>query len=399
MRLAQVPGAIALWCLAGVLAVPCAARQSPVPQAERQSALALEQEGQIPAAEAAWRSLLSSHPNDWEGYAHLGLLEARQQHYREAIALDRKALSLNPNQPNLRVNLGLSQFKAGDLRGAMQSFAPVLRSAPPSSPLALRLTTLMGLAHYGVGEYAASVPYLKHAAAADPGNLELRMALAHSCLWSKQYQCVLDTYREILALNAESAEADMLAGEAYDALSNAAGALKEFQAAVKADPKQPNVHFGYGYLLWKASKYREAGEEFKAELANNPENPLALAYLGDTEMHLNQADAAAPDLEQAVRIQPVIPIAHLDLGIVYEGRGRKQEALREFKAAEKLNPGDPLVHWHLGRFYQAMGEKAEAKAEFARTQSLQNQKNESLREQMRQIEEKPAGQSAGAAAK
>jgi len=29
-------------------------------------------------------------------------------------------------------------------------------------------------------------------------------------LWAKQYPCVLDTYHEILMLNAESAEADML---------------------------------------------------------------------------------------------------------------------------------------------------------------------------------------------
>ncbi|MFP5249876.1 MAG: tetratricopeptide repeat protein [Acidobacteriota bacterium] len=399
MRLAEFPGAIAVLCLAAALAAECAAQQTPGLAAQKQSALALEQEGKIAEAEAAWRSFSSGHPNDWEAYAHLGLLEARQQHYGEAIALDRKALSLNPKMPNLRVNLGLSQFKGGDLRGAIQTFAPLLRSTPPSSPMALRLTTLTGLAHYGLGEYAASVPYLKTAAAADPGNLELRMTLAHSCLWSKQYQCVLDTYHQILALNAESAEADMLAGEAYDELNNSAGALEEFQAAVKADPKQPNVHFGYGYLLWKALKFRDAEAEFKAELAQNPENPLALAYLGDSEMRLNQTDAAMPHLEQAVRIQPAIPIAHLDLGILYEGRGRKQDALRELKAAERLEPGDPLVHWNLGRYYRSTGQMEEARGEFEKTRTLQNRKNDSLREKMNQIEAAPAGESTRAPAK
>ena len=72
----------------------------------------------------------------------------------------------------------------------------------------------MGMAHYGLGEYADAVPYLKTAVSRDAQNLQLLLALAHSCLWSKQYQCVLDTYHEILMLNAESAEADMLAGEA-----------------------------------------------------------------------------------------------------------------------------------------------------------------------------------------
>ena len=114
-----------------------------------------------------------------------------------------------------------------------------------------------------MGEYAAAIPYLKQAAAADPDNLPFRLSLAQSCLRTKQYQCVLDVYREILTLNAESAEADMLAGEAYDELKNDAEALAEFQAAVKAGPKTPDVHFGYGYLLWRMLKFDEAEKAFQ----------------------------------------------------------------------------------------------------------------------------------------
>ena len=41
----------------------------------------------------------------------------------------------------------------------------------------------------------------------------------------------------------------MLAGEALDEMKDKAGATQQFRAAVKADPKEPNVHFGLGYLL------------------------------------------------------------------------------------------------------------------------------------------------------
>src|ERR1035441_8483661 len=56
--------------------VNCLAQQSESP---RQSALALEKEGNAAEAEAVWKTLLSSKPNYWEDYAHLGLLEARHQ--------------------------------------------------------------------------------------------------------------------------------------------------------------------------------------------------------------------------------------------------------------------------------------------------------------------------------
>ena len=380
-----------LW-LTTVCIVDCLGQEIPAHENQRRSALASEQEGNVAEAEARWRSLLGSQPNDAEAYAHLGLLEARQEHYKQAIVLYRKALSLNPKMPNLPFNLGLSYFKAGDLPAAIQTFEPLLKSEPPSSPRTLQLVTLIGLAHYGLGEYAAAVPYLKQATAADAGNLPFRMTLAQSCLRSKQYQCVLDVYREILSLNAESAEADMLAGEAYDELKNDAGAIAEFQAAVKADPKAPDVHFGYGYLLWRGLKFSEAEKAFQSELDNNPEHALALAYLGDTEIQLHHSDQAVPHLEHALQIQPSVVIAHLDLGIIYEGQGRKDDAIRELKTAEKLSPGDPSIHWRLGRFYASMGQKAEAKAEFDKTRNMQQAKEQSLREEMRQVEAKPAGQ-------
>ena len=378
--------------LMAVCTVNCLGQQTPQRESQRQSALALERAGKAAEAEAGWRALLSSQPNDSEAYAHLGLLEARQEHYKQAIVLYRKALTLNPKVPGLRLNLGLSLFKAGELQSAIETFEPLLKNVPKSSPEELRLVTLIGLAHHGLGDYAASVPYLKEAAAGDANNISLRMTLAESCLLSKQYQCVLDVYQEILTLNADSAEAHMLAGEAYDELNNDAGAIAEFQAAVKADPKTPNAHFGYGYLLWRLLKFDEADKEFRSELANNPEHPLALAYVGDAEMQLNRPDEAVTFLEHAVRILPSIAIAHRDLGTIYEGQGRKEDALREFKSAETLSPDDPSIHWSLGRLYRSMGRKVEAEAEFAKTQKLQQAKDQSLRETMRQVEAKPAGQ-------
>ena len=377
-----------------IVAIPGWGQNATAGSSLQSAALSLEQQGRLSDAEAAWQALAKSNPSDSEALAHLGLLEAREEHYKEAIPYYRKALALNPKMPGLRMNLGLAYFKGGDLRLAVSTFQPLLQAAPKDSAEAERLTTLIGLADYGLGAYADAVPHLKQAIATDPQNLPFRMMLVRACLRSKQYQCVLDVYREILTLNAESAEADMLAGEAYDEMKNEAGAIAEFQAAIKADPKAPDVHFGYGYLLWRQMKFDEAETEFKSELANNPDHPYALTYLGDTEIHLNHSNESVKYLEHAVQVQPSIALAHLDLGIAYEGQGLTDDALREEKSAEKLSPDDPTVHWHLGRLYQSLGQKVEAKTELEMTQNLQKKKNESLREQMNQIEPKSVGQNA-----
>src|SRR6266567_5882999 len=116
-----------------IVALDCSS-QSPATSRERDSAFALEQEGRNAEAEAAWRSVLKLHPGDAEAYAHLGLLEARQEHYKEAVPLYRKALALKPSMPSLRLNLGLALFKSGALKDAADTFTTLLKTQPPSSP-------------------------------------------------------------------------------------------------------------------------------------------------------------------------------------------------------------------------------------------------------------------------
>jgi tetratricopeptide (TPR) repeat protein len=363
-----------------------------------QTAIALEQEGRNPEAETAWRAFLKVQPANPEAYAHLGLLEARQERYTQAVALYRKALALNPAMPGLQLNLGLALFKAGELKAALQTFDPLLKSEAPASPEAQRLTTLIGLAHYGLGEYAVAIPYLKEATARDPQNLAFRLVLAHSCLWAKQYQCVLDVYHEILLLNAESAEADMLAGEALDEMNDHAGATQQFRAAVKANPQEPNVHFGLGYLLWGQGQYEEAAQEFQAELGNVPNNAQALAYLADANLKMSHPEAALPLIEKTIRISPGMELPHLDLGILYADAGRRDDAVRELKVAARISPNDVTVHWRLARLYHAMGKTAEADTEFQKTRSLTKATDDSVFSKLDQASVKTKAAEGAAAA-
>ncbi len=340
--------------------------------------MALEQQGRNAEAEQVWQGIAQAQPHDAEAFAHLGLLEARQQHYDEAVALYRKALAIAPSLPGLELNLGLALFKGNHFQESIEPFTAELRRHPGDP----RLITLLGMAHYGMGDYLVAVPYLKQAAEKDPQNLALRLTLAHSCMWSKQYDCVLKVDKEILALSAESAEADMLTGEALDEKGDTPGATEQFRMAAKANPKEPNVHFGLGYLLWKQKQFDEASREFEAELDNDPQNVQALQYLGDSYIELTDLQKARAVLEKASTLSPDAALAHRDLGIVYSQTGEKEKAVGEFRKAIELNPEDVAPHWRLARLYQAMGRKDDAKVEFAKASSMNKETNEALFKKM-----------------
>ncbi len=349
---------------------------------QRDAAIALQQQGQTVQAEAAWQLILRSHPGDAEACANIGVLESQQQHYPEAVRYYRRALALNPSMPSLRMNLGLALFKSGDMKEAALVFVPLYHRASPDSPDAQRLRLLIGMADYGAGEYAAAVPYLREAMARDPQNLPYRLVLAHSCLWSKQYQCVLDVYHQILNLNAESAEADMLAGEAYDEMRDHQDAIQQFRNAVKADPKVPGVHFGLGYLLWCQSQFDEAAQQFQLEADNSPNDAETIAYWADSDVRLNRFDAARPILDKALHLNSRQELPWLDLGIIDAGAGHNDDALREFNTAARLAPTDVQVHWRLARLYQAMGDHSRAQAEFAKTKTLTQAADKTVMEKL-----------------
>ncbi len=351
----------------------------------RTEALGLEQQGHNPEAEQIWKSILEANPRNAEAFAHLGLIESRQEHFAEAVADYREALKLDPAIPGLEMNLGLAYFKANQFPDAIKAFSTEIQKQPANSPAAQRLTILLGMAHYGMGDYFVAIPYLQRAAQDDPQSLPLRLTLAHSCLWSKQYDCVMEVYKEILALNAESAESDMLAGEALDEKGDDAGAVEQFRAATKADPKQPNAHFGLGYLLWKQHHFDEAAKEFQAELDNDSADQRARAYLGDSLVELNQYEQAQPELEKAAAESSAgtaMAMVHRDLGVVYGETGRKEDAANELLKAIALDPKDVSPHWRLGKLYQSMGKKEQAKVEFEIASAMTKQNDKPLSQEI-----------------
>lgn len=339
-----------------------------------QVAFSLEKEGKLAEAEKAWSSLASQFPTKAEPLAHLGLIESKQGRYADAIKNYRQAMALEPRMPGLRLNLGLALFKAGEYQQTISTLEPLLKARPEDQ----QLTILIGMSQYGLGHFAEASKTLKPASSRDPQNQTLLLTLAHSCLLSSRYPCVLDAYHQLIALNAESAEVDMLVGEALDQMKDPEGAIREFRKAITANPKEPNVHFGLGYLLWTKGQYPEAAQEFSEEIANDPRHFQAMLYLADAEIQMGELETAQARLEQLGKVTPGIALQHLDLGIVYAESGRNGDARTELEYAIKLAPNNVKAHYRLARLLRSMGNAAGARAEFDKARSLNKAEDDRL---------------------
>jgi len=204
-------------------------------------------------------------------------------------------------------------------------------------------------------------------------------------MWSKQYQCVLDVHGQILALKGETAEADMLAGEAFDRMGNGAAAEKQLRAAFQINPLEPNVHFGLGYLLWKQSRWSDAALEFQLELDKNPEHKSSRIYLADAWVHQGESAQAQAALEGLLSTDQSEPLVHRDLGIIYAKAGRSDDAIRELGLATKLDPDDAETPLELAKLLRPKGEKESA--ETAASKVVPSREPASLQEMIVSIED------------
>jgi tetratricopeptide (TPR) repeat protein len=341
-------------------------------------AIALEGQGKLAESAEAWRAIVKQNPADAEAFASLGFVLSKQGRYAEAVPAYRRAIALNPKLSGLQLNLGLAEFKQGHFQAAVLP----LNAALSSDPHNLQVRVLLGMSYYGSEQFARATEYLADAAKADPANLELRQVLAQSCLFAKKYSCALDAFHQILLEKPDSAAVHVLYGEALDGLDRTPEAIAEFQAAVKAAPQLPDVHFGLGYLYWKMLQFNKAKEEFERELALYPDQAQALAYLGDVEYKTGNQEKGLDLLQKALRRRDNIRIAYLDSGAIFAQQRRYPEAIDALKRAVDLDPTQPEAYFLLGRAYQGSGNRVEADKQFAKTRTLQKGEVDKLATQM-----------------
>jgi tetratricopeptide (TPR) repeat protein len=266
-----------------------------------------------------------------------------------------------------RFRLALEQLNAGDLPGATQSCAALLRFAandPAVSQLhatvllrrgdasaafeAIRrsLSTrpnhvpsliLAGRAAQELGVWEQAVGFLTQAVAMAPTVAEPAFLLAHVVLAHDADQLaglLVDLHARFPA---EAAQWQGL-GLALQRAGRRAAALRAFDAAVAAEPASAKAQFGRGLLLREAGDLPGAEAALVQAVALAPGLAPAWFALGLTyQDRLDEARAAAA-YEAALRAQADFAEAAVNLGIARQRLGDMAGALAAYRRAMQVRP-------------------------------------------------------------
>jgi Flp pilus assembly protein TadD len=126
-----------------------------------------------------------------------------------------------------------------------------------------------------------------------------------------------------------------------------------------------------GIIPFQAQRYEEALELFRQAVEADPQDYLAVYYLGVTQGKLGRPAESVPYLEKVLELRPEFFPARQDLAVAYYHLQRYRDALRHLVEAQRARPQNGLIHYYKGLCYYRLAERTAAVTSLTRAAELE----------------------------
>ena len=326
---------------------------------------AASQSGDNAAAIEKYRQIIKLAPHLAAAYNNLGVLYFNQHDFGNAAEVLKRGLELNPDMPTATAMLGMSYVELGSEERA----EPLLRKTLKTDPKNDQVEMMFARVLLNEGKLDEAASHLNNFLARNPKNQEAWYMLGKAYL-----QLSEDALKRINEIDPNSLVAHEIAGEIDESMHNYDLALVEYKKAVDMDPKKPGTHMHMGDAYWYIAKWQSAQTEFKAELANDPNNCIARWKLANSILEANDSSQEAlSQLNLTLERCPKLMQARVDRARALVRLGKQSEALPDLLMAEKDSPREPTIHFLLANVYRAQGKSDEAQEEMRTYGTLQRE--------------------------
>ncbi|MGC2402390.1 MAG: tetratricopeptide repeat protein, partial [Acidobacteriaceae bacterium] len=286
------------------------------------------QKGDFKCAVAAFDQALRLEPHSAEAHFDLGLVRQRQEQNDAAIQEFRRALQYDPGLLQARCALGSALPNAGEAEG---EFRKALAVNPNL------ICALDGLAQVLLsgGRYDAALDYWRQAVRIQPDDSDLQLALATA------------TYKA-----AKARQGDGLPPVEG---STVADAIQLFTELLSKHPDVTPAHFTLGNIYANEQRFREAADEYRVVVQQDPKNTAALAAEIKALVDVTAYTEALAPARDYVRRKPDDPSGHVLLGMVYRGLGEYAKAEPELELGAAKTPDDFEARYQLGFVLARLG--------------------------------------------
>lgn len=278
--------------------------------------------GQLDSAYRNWRSAISLDPEDLELIVNLAAVQMAKGNYDEAIRGLKRVLETDETNPKVLSNLGSSFYLKGDYQQAVHFLQKALKASQKEIKFQLDML-----------------------APVDPSTLHKRL------------------------------------GYAYYHLHNLAKAAEHFQAACRLRSEVP-CHKELGRIYFEQKNWSQAVSEFEKVLREESGDASLYGMLGSAWLQLGRYEQAQSAFEKGLkqaRAREGKAFFYKQLGNLYLKKKEWARARDAFREASFLNYPDAETHFGLALAYLGANELREAKQSLKATLRLQPDHAQALR--------------------
>lgn len=356
-----------------------------------------QERGDRDAAVASYRAALRLDPRYAQAQARLAetltfQARARDSGWEEPIAACRKAIALDPEDPDPHFHLAWLLSKQGNAAGSVGEYQAVLKlnAKYPGARLGL------AMAHLESRNPAPALPLLESLVADEPQNASAHHHLGSAYAKAGDCRKAVVELERASGLDPKFAQTYYLLGGCYKQLGQpeaATKALRQFQELRKGADGRMQAKFlaAAAHRQAQAGQWEEAITSYRAALAASDDrsiavdlsvallkkgdaaaaaellrqdsDPLALYQLALAYTALQQPAKALETLDRALAAKPDLVEAIYQKGVLAAQSGDLAKAEAWFRQAVSQRPDATEMRLQWIRFLEQSGRKAEAEAE------------------------------------
>ena len=326
-----------------------------------------------------YQKITAGDPKDLESWIMLGRLDKVSQNSTEALAAYKKALEIDPDNEDAMTGMAQVYTDLGDSKAA----ADLLRKVADKNPNPRSLMSLANV-YEQMKDYSLASEMLRRALQQQPGNSDLKHALAQDLLFSDQTDDALKVYQDLVEEDPKDEQALLRISKIYQQKRDFAKAHEAADKAKELDPNNLEIQYNEVTLLAVEGRTAEAIKTLKGILESTAKKSYSsdernnrislLDGLGGLYQKAEQYNLAAEAYRQMAELDPdVAPRASAEVVETYRLAKDFAKAEAEADSASKKYPNDRLVRGVHASLLADMGKTDQAVAE---TRKLLDGKND-----------------------
>jgi predicted CXXCH cytochrome family protein len=233
----------------------------------------LNQMGDHAGAAEVLRGATRWAQHDARLWDELGRVQIDRDHIAEASAALEKAVSLNPDVASPHVGLGIARARQGKVPEADAEFREAIRISPNSGEGHFNLANLLIFER----DFPQATWEFEHAVKAEPTRIEFRLKYAGLLYTVRQNLAAKEQVLAALGFDAESADAHHMLGNILEQEGEIAGALREYQAAVKLQPQNSRAQLDLGAVLIQTGDKKAGADHLRTASTASDDNVRRIA--------------------------------------------------------------------------------------------------------------------------